>query len=162
MDLARVKFEDKILTHYLPRNIFRFRNIGAPNPYLQAAIQARDGAVYLLYFDISEFPTSKPRVYVQQMLYTHSGQPMDSCSVQNHTLKSWNGWTQLCHYIFGDSDITLWKVYLMCRIWIEMYRAHLRTGKPIDYYLNHQHSSEDTVVCENPTLTNDIAPHNPL
>lgn len=140
IDLQRAKIEEQVLGHYLPSNMFRFRNIGTSAPYLEAAIQANDGATYLLYFDLTPFPAAKPRVYVQQMLYTRSGQPMNGASGANHTLSSWNGWTQLCHYLDSawTPDVTLWKVYLKCRLWIEMYRAHLRTGKPMDYYLNHQ------------------------
>jgi hypothetical protein len=140
IDQQRAKLEEQIFAHYLPSNMFRFRNIGTSSPNLLVAVQANDGATYLLYFDLAPFPASKPRVYVQQMLFTRSGQPMDSASSSNHTLSSWNGWTQLCHY--ADTkwtlDVSLWKVYLKCRLWIEMYRAHLRTGKTMEYYLNHQ------------------------
>ena len=136
----RAGLEEQVLAYYLPKNMYRFCNIGTSKPYLQAAVRANDGATYLLYFDLSTFPESKPKVYVQQMLHTKSGEPMDSASHANHTLSSWNGWTQLCHY--NDScwtpDVTLWKVYLKCRLWIEMYRAHLRTGKLMSYYLNTQ------------------------
>lgn len=130
IDYQRKCIEEQILSYYLPTNAFRFRNIGMSNPYLEAAIEANDGAVYLLYFDLAPFPASKPKVYVEQMLKTRDGVDMDSGSHDNHTLKSWNGYTQLCHY--NDDcwtpDVTLWKVYLKCRVWIEAYRAHLRTG----------------------------------
>jgi len=141
IDSQRKNLEEQILAYYLPRNMFRFKNIGTNTPCLEAAVQANDGSQYLLYFDLAPFPASKPRVYVEKMLHTKSGEPMDSASASNHTLTSKDGWTQLCHY--NDNvwtpDVTLWKVYLKCRLWIEMYRAHLRTGKNMDYYLNHQH-----------------------
>lgn len=142
IDMQRKNIEEQVLAYYLPSNMYRFRNIGTNQPYLEAAVQANDGATYLLYFDLAPFPNAKPKVYVEKMLTTKSGSPMDSASAPNHTLTSWNGWTQLCHYndAAWSPDVTLWKVYLKCRLWIEMYRAHLRTGKPMDYYLNHQHS----------------------
>ncbi|MCD8388415.1 MAG: hypothetical protein LUD17_16270 [Bacteroidales bacterium] len=144
MDSQRQQIEHQVLSYYLPSNVFRFCNMGTSKPYLQAAAQTNDGAAYLLYFDLTTFPQQKPNVYVQQMLYTKSGQRMDSVSASNHTLTPHpNGWTQLCHYASDawTPDVTLWKVYLKCRLWLEMYRAHLRTGKPIDYYLNHQSRS---------------------
>lgn len=140
MDNNRKNMEEQVLKYYLPANMFRFRNIGTDKPYLEAAVRTNDGSTYLLYFDLTPFPASKPRVFVEKMLSTKNGEPMDSASASNHTLTSWNGWTQLCHY--NDSawtpDVTLWKVYLKCRLWLEMYRAHLRTGKNMDYFLNHQ------------------------
>jgi hypothetical protein len=139
IDQHRVRIEEQVLAYYLPSNMFRFRGIGTSTPNLQAAVQANDGATYLLYFDLRSFPMGKPQVYVQQMLYTRDNKKMDSPSASNHTLTSWNGWTQLCHYKDAEwtPDVTLWKVYMICRLWIEVYRAHLRTGKPMDYYLNH-------------------------
>lgn len=138
----RAHLEEQVLAYYLPSNMFRFRGIGTSAPYLQAAVRANDGATYLLNFDLSTFPEEKPKVYVEKMLYTKGGQPMDKASHDNHTLTSRNGWTQLCHYLdtCWTPDVTLWKVYLKCRLWIEMYRAHLRTGKTMSYYLNTQHA----------------------
>lgn len=133
--------EAAVLGNYLPQNMFRFRDLNTTSPYLQAGVVTNDGNCYLLRFMLSSFPTNKPKVYVEEMLRTRSGAVMDSPSAVNHTLTSWNGWTQLCHY--NDDcwapDVSLWKVYLKCRLWLEMYRAHLRTGKTMEYYLNHQH-----------------------
>lgn len=129
------------MAHYLPSNMFRFGDMNKPSAYLQAGVVTNDGTPYVLYFKLSGFPFSKPQVYVQEMLRTKSGVLMDSPSAPNHTLASWNGWTQLCHYNDNcwTSDVSLWKVYLKCRLWLEMYRSHLRTGKTMEYYLNHQH-----------------------
>ncbi|MCC8071860.1 MAG: hypothetical protein LIO90_08690 [Bacteroidales bacterium] len=136
----RALLEKQVMQYYLPQNMYRFCQIGTSQPYMECAVVANDGAAYLLYFDLSMFPENKPKVYVKQMLYTKDGKPMNSASHYNHTLTPWNGWTQLCHY--NDScwtpDVTLWKVYMKCRLWIEMYRAHLRTGKTMSYYLNTQ------------------------
>lgn len=137
----RYQLEDQVMGTYLPKNMYRFCGLGTSSPYMQAGVVTNDGKCYLLRFDLRPFPQSKPRVYVEEMLRTKSGAPMDGPSGTNHTLTPWNGWTQLCHY--NDSswevNVSLWKVYLKCRLWLEMYSAHLRTGKPMDYYLNHQH-----------------------
>lgn len=181
----RAKLEEKILSIYIPKNMFRFCNIDTSSPYLQIAVQANDGATYLLYFDLSKFPASEPKVYVQQMLHTYSGQPMDKMSYENYTHISWNGWTQLWHIedYHWYPDITLWKVYVVCCIWIEAYRNHLRTGKPINHYLDYQDSlinldkafqngkqlftpirqqlSADADTSEDSVSANDKAPNNP-
>ena len=34
--------------------------------------------------------------------------------------------------------VSIYKIYIKCRLWLEMYEAHLRTGKNIDFFLNHQ------------------------
>lgn len=139
----RAKVEEQVLAYYLPSNIFRFCDIGTSSPYLKVAVKDSGDAVYFLYFDLARFPESPPKVYVQQMLHTHSGEPMNSVSDENYTLAARNGWTQLLHYE-DDSwscDVSLWKVYLICLLWIEMYRAHLHTGKSMYHYLDYQDSS---------------------
>lgn len=140
MTQERYQMEDAVLANYLPRNMFRFCNLNTPEPYMQAGVVTNDGNCYLLRFVLTGFPNQKPRVYVEEMLRTRSGAPMNEPSGTNHTLSSWNGWTQLCHYNDNcwTTDVSLWKVYLKCRLWLEMYRAHLRTGKTMEYYLNHQ------------------------
>ncbi len=140
MDNRRYQMEEQILAHYLPRNMFRFRDMNTSRPYLQIGAVTNDGTCYLLHFDLSQHPYAKPKVYVEEMLRTKNGQLMDSPSGTNHTLASWNGWTQLCHYNDNcwDSNVSLWKVYIKCRLWLEMYRAHLRTGNTMEHYLNHQ------------------------
>lgn len=140
MTQERFQMEDAVLAHYLPRNMFRFRDMDTSSPYLQAGVVTNDGTPYVLHFRLAGFPANKPQVYVEEMLRTRSGAPMDSPSPSNHTLSPWNGWTQLCHYNGScwTNDVSLWKVYLKCRLWLEMYRAHLRTGKTMEYYLNHQ------------------------
>ncbi len=132
--------EQAVLANYLPRNMFRFRDMDTDDAYLQAGVVTNDGTCYVLHFRLAGFPNQKPKVYVEEMLRTRTGALMDQPSASNHTLTPWNGWTQLCHY--NDDcwrpDVSLWKVYLKCRLWLEMYRNHLRTGKTMEYYLNHQ------------------------
>lgn len=142
MTEERYQLEDAVLANYLPRNMFRFKDMDTSAPYLQAGVVTNDGVCYLLRFNLLGFPSHKPKVYVEEMLRTKSGALMNEISATNHTLTPYNGWTQLCHYNDDcwSMDVSLWKVYLKCRLWLEMYRAHLRTGKSMDYYLNHQQS----------------------
>ena len=140
MTQVRFDMEDMVIANYLPRNMFRFRDMWSSSPYLEIGLITNDGTPYALNIRLNGFPEKKPEVYVKEMLRTKTGALMNQVSAANHTLEPWNGWTQLCHYNdrCWTPDVSLWKVYLKCRLWLEMYRAHLRTGKTIDYYLNHQ------------------------
>ena len=134
--------ENIVLEHYLGPKAYSFGGIGTSQPFLKAGVKTNNGNVYVLYYDLSTFPSTKPKVYVTQMLCTRNGELMDSKSSSNCTLTSWNNWTQLC--LFSDAlwtpDITLWHVYLKCRVWLEVYQTHLRTGRDIGSLLKYQNS----------------------
>ena len=142
MTQARFNDENMILSHYLGPKAFAFSGLNTCQPVLKAVVKTNNGKVYVLHYNLSNFPAAKPSVYVTQMLYTKNGEPMNSPSAPNHTLDSWNGWTQLCHYSSDQwtTDITLWHIYLKCRVWLEVYQTHLRTGRTMDSILKHQTS----------------------
>ena len=134
--------EDALLAHYMPRSSYRFENIYSSKPVLKITVVTRNRATYALYFDLSEFPNHKPKVYVMKMLHDKWGHPMNSISGTNHTLSSWNGWTQLCHYsdVHWRPNVTLMHVYIKCVAWLEIYQTHLRTGLSMESILAHQQS----------------------
>ena len=140
MDDARYQAELCLLARKLPSNAFRFFYTGYDEPYLRIGAKTNSGNVYTLHMNLTDFPASQPRVFVTRMLKTHSGDDMDSASSSMHTLTSENGWTRICHYGVSSwtPNVSLYNVYVKCRLWLEMYETHLRTGKPLDYYLNHQ------------------------
>lgn len=57
-----------------------------------------------------------------------------------HTLQAIDGCVQICHYRSSNWSprITLYKVILKGRIWLEAYEIYLKTGNDIDTYLPHQ------------------------
>ena len=143
MDNERYQAELRLLTRKFPSNAFRFFNAGpgaVGEPYLRIGAKTNSGNVYTFHMDLSSFPMSQPKVFVTRMLKDACGNDMDCASRAMHTLTAENGWTRICHY--GPSSwtpaVSLYKVYVKCRLWLEMYEAHLRTGKPLDYWLNHQ------------------------
>ena len=142
MTQSRLHEENQILDYYLGTKAFSFGNINTNSPFLKALVTTNNHKVYILYFDLSTFPSTKPKVFVTKMLYTRNGSPMNSPSGENHTLSSWNGWTQLCHYADDQwtTDVSLWHVYLKCRVWLEMNQTHLRTGRTLGSLLKHQTS----------------------
>ncbi len=140
MDNIRYLAELAILRKKLPSNWFHFEDRDTSHSVLKAAARTNGGNLYTLYFDLDGFPMQAPKVFVTRMLVAMSGEMMNSPSSAMHTLGSEHGWTRICHY--GSQswtpNVSLYKVYIKCRLWLEMYELHLSTGKPIDYYLSHQ------------------------
>ena len=140
MDTTRYGAELAVLQNRLPSSAYRFFGVGTVSPYLRIGARTNSGNVYTLHMDLSSFPEGVPKVFVTKMLKNKAGQDMNSCSGAMHTLQSENGWTRICHYGYSSwtPGVSIYKIYVKCRLWLEMYEAHLRTGHPIDYYLNHQ------------------------
>ncbi len=140
MDNSRYQAEIRVLQSKLPSNLYKFMDMGTSTPYVIMAARTNRGNIYTLRIELRDFPTSIPKVFVQKMLYTKAGEPMNNCSASMHTLTSENGWTRICHY--GNNawtpGVSIYKVYVKCRLWLEVYEQHLKTGKPLDYYLAHQ------------------------
>lgn len=143
MDKDRYQAELSLLSRKLPSNAFRFFNMeatGDTEQYLRIGARTNSGNVYTLHMVLNGFPYSQPKVFVTRMLKDAKGNDMNSASGSMHTLTAERGWTRICYY--GCSSwtpaVSLYKVYVKCRLWLEIYEAHLRTGKPLDYYLNHQ------------------------
>lgn len=136
----RYKLELAVLKHYLPSNIYVFKDMGTPLPYLLMAAKTNIGHVYTIRIDLDDFPNSIPKAFVTKMLRNKSGDALSSPSHAMHTLSSEHGYTRICHY--GSEswtpNVSLYKVYIKCRLWLEMYELHLKTGRDISYYLSTQ------------------------
>lgn len=138
MDNRRYQAELNVLQKKLAPNLYRFIDMDTELPYIVMAARTNRGNVYTLRIELDEFPKEIPKVFVMKMLKTKDGHPMNDCSASMHTLTSEHGWTRICHY--GSSwtpAISIYKVYVRCRLWLEMYEQHLKTGNPLDYYLDH-------------------------
>ena len=141
MNKERLMAEESLLTRKFPVNAFRFFNKENPeSTYLRIGAKTNSGNVYTLHMDLKDFPIQQPKVFVTRMLKSKSGCDLNSVSATMHTLASEHGWTRICHYGHQSwtPNVSLYKVYVKCRLWLEMYESHLRTGNNIDYYLNHQ------------------------
>lgn len=140
MTQARYQAELQVLTQFLGPNLFKFQEMGTPNAHVVMAARTNRKNVYTLYMELKAFPTSMPKVFVTRMLSDRAGNALDSPSGEMHTLTSEHGWTRLCHY--GSEswtpEVSLYKIYVKCRLWLEMYELHLQTGRKISFYLNHQ------------------------
>lgn len=135
----RKQKELEVLNYYLPSNAYRFMDMNTTDPFIVMGVISNNKKTYTLRIDLKNYPEQVPEVYVTQMLRTKDGEKMDSPSAAMHTLTSKYGFTRICHY--GQQNwsykVSLYKIYIKCRLWIEIYELHLKTGKPMDYYLNH-------------------------
>ncbi len=140
MDQQRLEMENRVLNEYLTPNLFKFHDVGTSNEHIVMATRTNRKNVYRLYIKLAGFPLRKPDVFVAQTLKDKCGKVLPEYSASMHTLGMWKekGWTQICHYGAWNPDVAIYKIYIKCRLWLEMYELYLQTGKPIDYYLNHQ------------------------
>ncbi|MCL4102478.1 MULTISPECIES: hypothetical protein [unclassified Fibrobacter] len=108
-------------------------------PYAVFAARTKRN-LYTLHMDLRRFPNDVPKVFVTQMLKDRDGNRLDSCDGSMHVLDSEHGWTRICHYgnASWNPGVSLYKIYVKCCLWLNMYELHLETGNDIDYYLNHQ------------------------
>ena len=146
IDLERLKKEYRVLQEKGVQ--FKFFDLDTDHPYvLMAAITNKRRMLreppYTLRMDLEGFPFVAPDVCTTRMLYTKSGKPLDNPQHGMHCLGSKHGGTQICH--FGSSwhpMISLYKVFIKCRIWLEAYELHLDTGMKLDYYLKIDQGQE--------------------
>lgn len=140
IDARRYRTEVEILRMSLPDNMFKFYDMDTDEPYLKIAAVTNSKKIYTLRINLDEFPESMPKVFVTKMLKSKIGNDLCSPSHEMHTLGSEYGFTRICHYgnTSWRNDISLNKVYLKCRVWLEAYEAHLQTGDNIADYLGSQ------------------------
>lgn len=140
MTQERLNLEKCVLQREMPLAQCVFKDMDTCSPYVLMPVKTKVGNVYTIRIDLDGFPNSLPPAFVTKMLRTKDGLVMDSPSADMHTLTSEHGYTRICHYgsVSWTPNVSLFKVYVKCALWLNMYDLHLRTGKDMDYYLNHQ------------------------
>ena len=135
----RLGFEKDLLEKY-------FRNrVSWMNPTANTRVEVRvtctnDKQYTLRVYLPSDYPNSCPQMVVSSpssCLRKKNGSQLSCMSGDDHTLESIDGCTQICHYNSGlwRDDNTLYQVIMKGMIWLEAYEAHLRTGSPLNRYL---------------------------
>ncbi|MFM6152808.1 MAG: hypothetical protein ACKO3K_14175 [Cuspidothrix sp.] len=143
----RLALEKEILYTYFPK--FSWINpIDSNNTRIEGEVKTNVGNVYKLRVYVpSDFPNSLPDMVViyPYPLKGYQGQDMKQheTSGSMHTLTPRDGYVKICHYRDWLPNITLYKVVLKGRIWLEALEAHKRTGQPIDAFLSHMQSTQD-------------------
>ncbi len=140
MPPERKRAEIEVLNKKVGISLFQFCDESTSNPYVAIAARTNRGNIYTIRIYIRDFPNSRPRAFVTKMLKTKNGENMDSASHSMHTLTSEYGFTQICHYAYDSwkPNVSLFKVFIKCRLWLEMYEEHLATGNPINHYLHRE------------------------
>ena len=96
---------------------------------------------YTVRIELMSFPDQVPAAGVTRLLNDRMGNPLDTCNGLMHVLNcDWQGGTRICHYgpRSWTPNVSLYKVFIKCRLWLELYELHLQTGKPIDHFVVHQ------------------------
>ena len=140
MTKPRYELELSVLQQKLQPNLYRFMDTDTRKPYLIIAAKTNRGNIYTLKVDLEEFPNSIPAVTVLNDIRDKKGNKLTSVSGAMHVLGLHNGHTKICHYGYSSwtPNVSLYKIYVKCRLWLEMYEMHLKTGRDIDHYLKHQ------------------------
>lgn len=140
MTPQRLQYETAILERYFPRK-YKFENLYLANELLDVGVKTQSGKVYRLNIRLNpDYPSSLPEMYVvfPLPLRKHDGGILNGVSHKFHTLGNDGDNIRICHYIpeKWNPNHSLYRIILKGRIWLEAYEGHLRTGKPVDDYLN--------------------------
>ena len=138
-DRQRYDAEVALLKRKLSPSVWHF-DLNRERPFLAMAVKTKSGNLYTIQIELERFPAAVPKVFVTRMLRDHDGNPMSEARHSLHTLASEHGWTRICHY--GTESwtpgVSLYKIYIKCALWLNIYEVHLKTGKPMEYYLKRQ------------------------
>jgi ubiquitin-protein ligase len=135
----RLNKEYAVLQEKLKDKTFRFLDFNTAKPNLVVAQQTNSGQVYTIKIDLSDFPNTVPDAFITnpKPLVTRTGEAMLGASHSMHTLAGVDGCTKICHYgpQQWSSNVSLYKVIIKIRFWLEAYETHLKTGENLSDYL---------------------------
>ena len=138
-DRQRYEAEVALLKRKLSPGVWHF-DLNRERPFLAMAVKTKSGNLYTIQIELDRFPQAVPKVFITKMLRDHDGEAMNEARHSLHTLSSEHGWTRICHY--GQESwtpgVSLYKIYIKCALWLNIYEVHLKTGKPMEYYLKRQ------------------------
>ena len=138
----RLEVEIDLLDRYFPGCSLQDMDGGA-NPGLVGRMISNAGVVYTFFADLEGYPDVAPKLYIlQPILRCHDGSLLSELGTSStmHVLApNDHGHVQVCHYNdrFWRSSLTLYKVLMKSRVWLEAYERHLRHGEPVEHYLGH-------------------------
>ncbi|MDO9016923.1 MAG: hypothetical protein Q8S73_20340 [Deltaproteobacteria bacterium] len=115
----------------------------AGNTAIEGDLRTNAGNVYGVRVVLPpDFPDSQPDALIcrPRPLPTLPGFSLHLTSAAMHTLEGdGQGNVRICHYSAERwaANISLYKVVMKVRFWLEAYEGHLRTGQSIDAFLKH-------------------------
>ena len=139
----RLRKEQELLKTYFPS----FRIQCPQDPERAGAVgtlTTNAGNEYGLWIPLGDFPNEPPGMFVvsPKDLRKRSGKKLAKIgpSADMHLLgPDEHGHPQICHHNDASwtPNITIFKVVMKGRLWLEAYEMHKATGKNIDRYLAH-------------------------
>lgn len=137
---SRLLKEQEVLAVHMKPNTYQFVDMNTALPYVVMAAMTNSGKVYTLKIHLEQFPENVPQVEVLNPLKDRNGKRLNKVSAEMHTLGLRDGHTLICHYAASSwtPQVSLYKIFIKCRLWLEMYEEHLATGYNMDYFLKHQ------------------------
>ena len=128
----RLAAEKSVLEHYFPGCVKWIDPTG--DTKVEVALKTNNDNEYTLRVYIGDFPNSIP-----DMVVVSSPKPMPNWggSNENHTLGRRDGHLEICHYHYSQwtDRSSLYEVVMKGRVWLEAYEGHIRTGRPMSYFL---------------------------
>lgn len=127
MDEVRLRAEQDVLSRKIPENLYRFMDMDTNKPYLVMAAKTNRGNIYTLRIELDEFPNKVPKMYVKNRILLKSGQSIPENDEALNTLYHKDGMTGIRHYgqNIWTPMVTLYRVYLQGKMWLENYEDHL-------------------------------------
>jgi len=111
---------------------------------LEGPMQTNNGHTYTVRVYIpADYPNSIPTVVIlSPTMLDFKGRDLraQGMSTLMHTLENTDGYLTICHYRSEkwQPQLTLYKVLIKVRLWLEAYEGHKATGRMMDDYLKHQ------------------------
>ena len=139
MTIDRLNAEANLLNRKLPSGVWKFMDMKTATPYLVIAAKTNRGILYTIRIDLQNFPEEIPNAYIVKHLKDWQGNDIRMCA-EMHFLGYQGNMSKICHYGYASwtPAVSLYKIYIKCRLWLEIYEMHLDTGPQIDHYLTHQ------------------------
>lgn len=143
LDAERLRKEQALLRRYFPTFHIQFPQDPA-RAGVVGTLTTNAGNEYGLWIPLGAFPNEPPRMFVvsPQGLRKRRGRKLAKLGTNSnmHLLQpNEHGHPQICHHNDASwtPNITLFKVVMKGRLWLEAYEMHKTTGKNIDHYLAH-------------------------
>lgn len=134
----RLQLDEKLLQqHFGPS--WHLQGTRGPSHGVIGKLKTNEGNEYVVFVPVSGYPDGPPRAFiVSPELRGRGGRQLPELSHDFHTReRDEHGHVQVCHY--ADSvwtpAVTLYRVVLKVRIWLEAYERYLATGKSPGHFL---------------------------
>lgn len=139
---TRLELEKRLLRERFPK--FAIQNPDGPAGGVLGSMRSNSGTEYVIWLELRSFPHTAPGMFIlsPKPLLTYEGRDLTavSPSVDMHLLlPDAHGHPQICHYNdqYWHPNISLFKILMKARLWLEAYEQHRQRGLRIDAYLGH-------------------------